>query len=74
MVEDLPMSNWTHANIGSLDRALRALIGIAALALVVTGPRTAWGYLGLIPLVTAAFSFCPLYAMLGLETRNRRVR
>lgn len=68
------MSNWTHANTGSLDRALRALIGIAALALVFTGPRTAWGYLGFIPLVTAAVGFCPLYAMLGLSTLGRRVR
>ena len=68
------MSNWTHANTGSLDRALRALIGIAVLALAFTGPRSAWGYLGFIPLVTAAVGFCPLYAVLGLDTRGRRVR
>ena len=68
------MSNWTQANIGSLDRALRALIGIAVLALAFTGPRTAWGYLGFIPLVTAAVGFGPLYAVLGLDTRGRRVR
>lgn len=68
------MSNWTHSNTGSLDRALRALIGIAVLSLAFTGPRTAWGYLGLIPLMTALAGFCPLYAMLGLDTRGRRVR
>ena len=68
------MSNRTHANVGSLDRVLRALIGVAALALVFTGPRTAWGYLGFIPLVTAAVGFCPLYALLGLSTLGRRVR
>ena len=68
------MSNWTHANVGSLDRGLRALIGFAGLMLAFTGPHSAWGYLGFIPLVTAAVGFCPLYAMLGLDTRGRRVR
>ncbi len=67
------MSNRTFPNIGVPDRALRAVIGAVALALVFTGPRTAWGYLGLVPLLTASIGYCPLYAALGISTRSRSV-
>ncbi|HWP72636.1 MAG TPA: DUF2892 domain-containing protein [Gemmatimonadaceae bacterium] len=67
------MSNITRLNIGAADRALRALLGALALALVFTGPRSPWGYLGLVLLGTAAVGFCPIYAALGLTTRARSV-
>lgn len=66
------MSSWNHLNVGAVDRAVRGLLGVTALALVFTGPRTAWGFVGLLLLFTAALGFCPLYAMLGLTTRARR--
>ena len=56
-------------NEGALDRILRVVGGVAILALAFVGPKTAWGYLGLIPLVTGMVGFCPLYALLGLSTR-----
>lgn len=59
-------------NVGSPDRAVRVLLGIAILSLAFTGPRTPWGYLGLLPLLTAAVNFCPLYAVLGMSTRRRK--
>lgn len=55
-------------NIGSLDRTLRTVLGLALLSLYFVGPKTYWGLLGLIPLATAALNFCPLYSMLGLTT------
>ena len=58
-------------NIGSIDRWFRTLLGLALLALVFYGPKTAWGWLGLIPLATALFSFCPLYGMLGISSCRR---
>jgi hypothetical protein len=67
------MSHWNRPNIGTVDRALRALLGVVAVSLVVTGPRSAWGFVGVVLLVTAAVGFCPLYAMLGLTTRPRRI-
>jgi DUF2892 family protein len=67
------MSRWNRPNIGTIDRALRALLGVAAISLVVTGPRSAWGFVGVVLLFTAAVGFCPLYAMLGLTTRPRKV-
>ena len=59
-----------RSNIGTGDRVLRAVLGVAAIALVFSGPRTPWGYLGFIPLFTAALGYCPLYALLGLSTRR----
>ena len=56
----------TH--VGSLDRILRALIGVLLLALTATGTIGLWGWIGLVPLATAAFSTCPLYTLLGLNT------
>lgn len=55
-------------NEGSLDRVLRAVFGLALLSLVFVGPQTAWGWLGIIPLATAALGSCPLYTLLGLST------
>jgi hypothetical protein len=60
------------ANVGSTDRLVRILIGIALLTLTVAGPRSAWGYLGLIPLLTGLVGRCPLYAVLGISTTARR--
>ncbi len=39
-------------NVGGVDRALRIIVGIVLLALVVVGPQTWWGLLGIIPLAT----------------------
>lgn len=58
-------------NMGTIDRWVRAIIGVALLTLVWFGPHTAWGYLGLVPLFTAAFGYCPLYQVLGWSTRKR---
>jgi hypothetical protein len=55
-------------NEGAVDRILRVLAGAAVLSLVFVGPKTPWGYLGLIPLLTGLIGYCPLYPLLGLHT------
>lgn len=55
-------------NVGSLDRVLRVLAGVLLLALMATGTIGLWGWIGVVPLATAAFGFCPLYSVLGLST------
>jgi hypothetical protein len=55
-------------NVGTVDRAVRVLVGVVLIALVFVGPRTPWGWIGLIPLVTALVSWCPLYRLLGVRT------
>jgi len=55
-------------NVGGIDKIIRIIIGLALISLVFIGPQTPWGWTGLIPLLTAAFSFCPLYAIIGIKT------
>ncbi len=55
-------------NEGSFDRALRVVLGIALLSLTFVGPRTAWGLIGFLPLITGLVGFCPLYRALGINT------
>jgi len=55
-------------NEGGLDRALRVVAGLGLLALAFVGPKTPWGYVGLVPLLTGLVGFCPLYTVLGLNT------
>jgi len=62
------MSALLPKNMGNVDRALRVALGLGLLAIAFTGPQTPWGYLGFIPLLTAAIGSCPLYTMLGFST------
>ena len=55
-------------NVGSLDRTLRIVVGIALIALALTGTVGAWGYIGILPLVTGLFRVCPAYTLLGIKT------
>ncbi len=55
-------------NEGTLDRALRIIVGLVLLSLVFIGPQTWWGLIGLVPLVTALVGSCPLYSILGVST------
>lgn len=57
-------------NVGTVDRVIRAIIGIVLIALTLTGVIGIWGWIGIIPLGSAAFSFCPLYTLLGINTRK----
>jgi hypothetical protein len=56
------------ANVGTLDRILRIALGLALLSLVFVGPQTLWGLVGIVPLATALFGFCPAYALFGIRT------
>lgn len=55
-------------NVGSLDRVLRIVVGIILIALVFVWPKTAWGWIGIVPLVTGLFSTCPVYSIFGIRT------
>jgi len=55
-------------NIGTIDRAARLVVGLALIALVFVGPRTNWGWIGAVPLLTALVGWCPPYAILGINT------
>lgn len=55
-------------NVGTVDRALRIILGLALLSLVFIGPQTLWGLVGLVLIATGLFRFCPAYALLGMNT------
>lgn len=55
-------------NEGTLDRALRVILGLILLSLVFIGPQTLWGLIGLVPLATGLMGYCPLYQIIGLNT------
>lgn len=56
------------SNVGSLDRIARVVLGAGLLALALVGPKTPFGYLGLVPLFTGLFGFCPAYTLLGVNS------
>ncbi len=55
-------------NEGTADRVIRVALGVALLSLTVVGPHTPWGLVGLVPLATGLFGFCPLYRLVGIST------
>lgn len=55
-------------NEGTVDRVLRVVVGAAVLSLVFVGPKTPWGWVGLVPLLTGLVGYCPLYSLLGIRT------
>jgi hypothetical protein len=60
-------------NVGTVDRIARAALGLLliAYALGLVAPDTgynAWGWIGVVPLATAAIRFCPAYRILGVRT------
>ena len=55
-------------NVGNMDRMLRIGAGAALIALAVFGVIGAWGYIGILPLATGVFRFCPAYRLLGMNT------
>ena len=59
------------SNVGTLDRALRVIAGLGLISLAFWGPETPWGYLGLVPLLTAFVGFCPAYRLLGICTTSK---
>ncbi|MHB8622116.1 MAG: YgaP family membrane protein [Sulfuricaulis sp.] len=55
-------------NVGGVDRAVRVVAGLGILCLAFIGPRTAWGYLGLVPITTGLIGWCPAYLPFGIKT------
>jgi hypothetical protein len=55
-------------NVGTVDRTIRIVVGLALIALVFVGPQTPWGWIGLVPLASGLLRTCPLYTALGVTT------
>lgn len=57
-----------------VERTFRVLLGLGILSLTVVGPKTPWGFLGLVPLATGLIGSCPLYTLLGISTCRVKAR
>lgn len=62
---------WTKlfpTNEGTVDRAIRVLLGLALLSIAFIGPKTPLGFIGIVPLLTGLVGSCPLYRIVGIKT------
>ncbi len=55
-------------NEGSIDRALRVIVGLGILSLAFIGPQTPWAFIGIVPVLTGLVGWCPAYTLLGINT------
>jgi hypothetical protein len=58
-------------NVGMADRIFRVVAGLALLALALgtfPGYQSAWGWIGIVPVVTGLFGTCPFYSLIGMNT------
>jgi len=55
-------------NVGGIDKILRIVAGIALIAMAATGVVGAWGFIGVVPLLTGLMGWCPAYTLLGIKT------
>ncbi|MCW4152738.1 DUF2892 domain-containing protein [Halomonas sp. 18H] len=55
-------------NIGRLDKWLRIAFGVVLIGLTLSGTLGVWGWLGVLPILTALIGSCPLYSLLGIRT------
>lgn len=56
------------SNVGGIDRTLRILAGLVLIALTLAGQIGVWGWIGVVPLATGIFKFCPAYSLFGMST------
>ena len=55
-------------NVGGADRIARIVVGLVLIGLTLAGQIGAWGWIGIVPLLTGIFGFCPPYALFGIST------
>ena len=55
-------------NVGSFDRIVRIVAGLALIGLAAAGTIGPWGYIGVVPLLTGFMRVCPAYSLLGVNT------
>ena len=62
------MNRKLPLNENTLDRVVRIVLGLGLLSLYFLGPKTPWGLIGIIPLLTSAIGSCPVYTLIGVST------
>lgn len=62
------MSNWLKVNEHPIERGARVILGVALVAMATMDTIGAWGYIGVVPILTGALGTCPIYTIFGLST------
>lgn len=62
------LSRLFPRNEHGLERIVRVVLGLCLISLVFVGPESAWGWLGIVPLLTGIVGSCPLYTLFGFTT------
>ena len=55
-------------NVGGVDRIVRIVAGLILIGLTLAGQIGVWGWIGVIPLLTGVFKFCPAYTLFSMNT------
>jgi len=58
-------------NVGNMDRTIRIIAGLVLIGLAATNTIGMWGWIGVIPVLTGVFRFCPAYPLLGINTNKK---
>ncbi len=66
------LSNILPTNEHLVERIIRVVFGLFILSLAFVGPKTPFGYLGIIPIFTGLVGSCPLYTLIGFSTCSRK--
>jgi hypothetical protein len=61
-----------QCNVGNTDRILRITAGSLLIIFAITGIIGPWGWIGILPLITGFFRFCPAYPLLGMSTAKKK--
>jgi uncharacterized membrane protein HdeD (DUF308 family) len=64
------MNSLLKNNTGKIDRIIRIIVGVLLVGNVFTGLQTPIGWIGVILIVTGIFGICPLYSLLGINTKS----
>lgn len=62
------MEKIMKANVGGVDRIMRIAAGLILIGLTLAGQIGVWGWIGVMPLLTGVFKFCPAYTLFGIKT------
>jgi len=55
-------------NVGGIDKIARIAVGLVLIVLTLMGTIGVWGWIGVAPLATGLFNFCPVYSLMGIST------
>jgi hypothetical protein len=64
------MDSLFKSNTGKIDRIVRVVVGALLVGNVFTGLQTPVGWIGLVLIVTGLFGTCPVYSLLGINTKS----